>query len=113
MQSIESSRRLLHSEQFLSAKGSLMINPASRRVAALFGVAVLAATACSSSHHSSLASPPPTSGPTTTMTGGMALPPGAENMKGAITSPADGTKVTDNTVALAVTTSGYTDTCDL
>jgi hypothetical protein len=34
-------------------------------------------------------------------------------MKVAITSPADGTKVTDNTVALAVTTSGYTDTCDL
>jgi hypothetical protein len=50
---------------------------------------------------------------TTMMSGAMALPPGAEKMKVAITSPAKGTKVTDNTVTLGVSTSGYNDTCDL
>jgi hypothetical protein len=34
-------------------------------------------------------------------------------MKVAITAPADGAKVTANQVTLKVTTSGYTDTCDL
>jgi hypothetical protein len=43
----------------------------------------------------------------------MAMPPGVQNMKVAITSPADGTKVTANQVTLKVATSGYTDTCDL
>jgi len=43
----------------------------------------------------------------------MMMQPGAENMKVDITSPADGTMVTTNTVALQVTTSGYDDTCDL
>jgi hypothetical protein len=90
-----------------------MTNSSSRRLAALFGVAALAVTACSSSHHATVSSPPPTTGPTTTMAGGMALPPGAENMRVAVSSPADGTKITDNTLSLAVTSSGYNDTCDL
>jgi hypothetical protein len=43
----------------------------------------------------------------------MQLPPGAENMKVAIAAPADGTKVTANSVALLVDASGYDLTCDL
>jgi len=44
--------------------------------------------------------------------GEMMLQQGAENMKVAITAPADGTKVTGNFVTLSVTTSGYQDSCD-
>jgi hypothetical protein len=43
----------------------------------------------------------------------MALPSWADAMKASITSPANGTKVTDNAVNLHVTTSGYQDTCAL
>lgn len=49
--------------------------------------------------------------PTTEMA--MELPPGADNMKVAITAPASGVKVTANQLTLKVATSGYTDTCDL
>jgi hypothetical protein len=90
------------------------------RLAALAGAAAFAAAACGSSGSSHTAAPaagPTTAASETTMTtmmsGAMALPPGAENMKVAITSPAAGTKVTANTVTLGVQTSGYNDTCDL
>jgi hypothetical protein len=43
----------------------------------------------------------------------MALPAGAENLKVAITSPADGTKVTANSVTLGITATGYALSCDL
>jgi hypothetical protein len=43
----------------------------------------------------------------------MHLPAYAQNMKVLITSPASGTKVTDNSVTLAVQASGYTPTCAL
>jgi hypothetical protein len=50
---------------------------------------------------------------TTTTQMAMAMPPGAEHMKVAITAPANGTRVTANQLTLKVATSGYTDTCDL
>jgi hypothetical protein len=43
----------------------------------------------------------------------MPLPPGADNMKIAITSPAGGTKVTGNAVTLKVAATGYDLTCNL
>jgi len=89
------------------------------RLVALAGAAAFTAAACGTSSHNPAVSAPPTTvaatsaASATTMPGEMALPPGAENMKVAITSPATGTKVTDNAVTLGVSTSGYTDTCDL
>lgn len=52
---------------------------------------------------------------TTNMPGGamMGLPAYAKDMKVAITSPTNGTKVADNTVTFAVTASGFTPSCDL
>jgi hypothetical protein len=43
----------------------------------------------------------------------MALPSWADAMKASITSPADGTKITGNSVTLHVGTSGYQDTCTM
>ncbi len=43
----------------------------------------------------------------------MPMQPGAEKMKVSITSPANGTKVTGNDVALKVAAAGYDLTCDL
>lgn len=40
------------------------------------------------------------------------MQPGAENMKVAVLSPADGTVVTGNTVGVQVQTTGFTSTCD-
>src|SRR5712691_2562826 len=87
------------------------------RHAAIGAVVVLAAAACGSgsSNKTAARSRPRASAPSQTPTSAaaMPLPPGAENMKVAITSPADGTKVTDNAVTVRVSTSGYDDTCDL
>jgi hypothetical protein len=87
------------------------------RHAAIGAVVVLAAVACGSGSSNKTAAPsrPRASAPSQTPTSAaaMPLPPGAENMKVAITSPADGTKVTDNAVTVRVSTSGYDDTCDL
>lgn len=79
------------------------------------GAAAFVAAACTSSSHNPAVSPPISTAGTaesTTTAVAMTLPPGAENMKVAITSPAPGTKVTDNSVTLDVQTTGYTDTCD-
>lgn len=89
-----------------------MITP-SLRVGALVGALALTAAACGGSKSSHQASPTTTAGGATTTMAMMPLPPGAENMKAAITSPADGTKVTGNSVTVGVSTSGYQDTCDL
>src|SRR5260370_19469483 len=43
----------------------------------------------------------------------MNLPPYAKDMKVSITSPANGTKVTANTLTVQVATTGYTPTCAL
>jgi hypothetical protein len=77
----------------------------------LIAVAFIAA-ACGSSTatSSSGSSPTPKPTPTTMM---MHLPPYAQNMKVLITSPASGTKVTGNSVTLAVQASGYAPTCAL
>lgn len=45
--------------------------------------------------------------------GEMSMQPGAANMNVKITSPASGTVITANSFDVAVTTSGYDDTCDL
>ena len=42
----------------------------------------------------------------------MMMQPGAENMKVTIVSPADGAKITANTVAVQVQTTGFTSKCD-
>jgi hypothetical protein len=87
------------------------------RTAVLLPVLALLAAACGGNGQSSGAASGGTQAPTTTQaataTTAMAMPPGAENMKVAITAPAAGTKVTANQVTLRVATSGYTDTCDL
>src|SRR5260370_15524311 len=79
---------------FLSAHG--------RRIGALIAAA-LAAVACGSSSATSHASPSPHMA--------MELPPWAMAMKVSIQSPANGTKVTDNTVPVHVTLSGFQSTC--
>jgi hypothetical protein len=91
-----------------------MTSPAIR-MGALLGVLALTAAACGTSKSSNRATPTTStaSGGATTTMAMMPLPPGAENMKVTITTPADGTKLTDNAVKLAVATSGYQDTCDL
>jgi hypothetical protein len=82
------------------------------RTVTLLAILALLAAACGGK---SQPSKQPAAGakatPTTQMA--MELPPGAEHMKVAITSPADGTRVTANQLTLKVATSGYTDTCDL
>jgi hypothetical protein len=92
--------------------------PRPLRTAVFLPVLALLAAACgggngqSSGAASGGTQTPATQAPTTTQAA-MAMPPGVQNMKVAITSPADGTKVTANQVTLKVATSGYTDTCDL
>src|SRR6266852_5092826 len=82
------------------------------RLAVLLTAIAFIAAACGSSAATSTSSPASTPKPTpTTMM--MHLPPYAQNMKVLITSPASGTKVTDNSVTLAVQASGYTPTCAL
>jgi hypothetical protein len=77
----------------------------------LLAIAFIAAACASNAAPSttrSASAPKPT--PTTMM---MHLPAYAQNMKVLITSPASGTKVTANSVTLAVQASGYTPTCAL
>jgi len=76
-------------------------------------LALLAAAAGGGNGQSSGGTQTPATQASTTTQAAMAMPPGVENLKVAITSPADGTKVTANQVTLKVATSGYTDTCDL
>jgi hypothetical protein len=87
------------------------------RAVPFLAVFALLAAACGGGGQSSGAASGGARTPTTTQaltaTTAMAMPPGVENMKVAITSPADGAKVTANQVTLKVVTSGYTDTCDL
>jgi hypothetical protein len=92
--------------------------PRPLRTAVFLPVLALLAAACgggngqSSGAASGGTQTPTTQAPTTTQAA-MAMPPGVQNMKVAITAPADGTRVTANQVTLKVATSGYTDTCDL
>jgi hypothetical protein len=86
------------------------------RAVPFLAVFALLAAACGGGQSSGAASggartPTTTQAPTATTA--MGMPPGVEHMKVAVTSPADGAKVTANQVTLKVTTSGYTDTCDL
>ncbi len=81
------------------------------RLAVLLTAIAFIAAACGSSAAASTSSPASTPHPTpTTM---MHLPAYAQNMKVLLTSPASGTKVTGNSVTLAVQASGYTPTCAL
>ena len=82
------------------------------RLAVLLTAIAFIAAACGSSAATSTSSPAstPQQTPTTMM---MHLPAYAQNMKVLITSPASGTKVTGNSVTLAVQASGYTPTCAL
>ena len=82
------------------------------RISLLLVAIAFIAAACGSSAATSTSSPASTPQPTQTMTM-MHLPAYAQNMKTLITSPASGTKVTDNSVTLAVQASGYTPTCAL
>jgi hypothetical protein len=70
---------------------------------------LLLATACSKSSTTA----PSASGSSNPSADGsmMPLPPWADAMKVSITSPADGTKITGNSVTLHVGTLGYQDTC--
>src|SRR5690349_21213388 len=79
---------------------SLFPGPHVRAIGAL-ATAALAAVACGGSSASSSASPHMA----------MELPPWAMAMKVTIQSPTDGTKITDNTVAVHVSTSGFQSTC--
>src|SRR5258708_15382090 len=81
------------------------------RLAVLLTTIAFIAAACGSSAATSTSSPASTPQPTPTMM--MHLPAYAQNMKVLITSPASGTKVTGNSVTLAVQASGYTPTCAL
>src|SRR5258708_4216064 len=100
------------------------------RLAALLAALALVGAACGDNNSSSKAAkekernapaenasnPAPNNMPGGAGGGGeemMPLPPGAENMKVAITSPASGTKVTSNAVTLKVAATGYQGTCDL
>ena len=86
------------------------------RALPFLAVFALLAAACGGGQSTGAASgqaQTPTTTRAPTATTAMAMPPGVENMKVAITSPADGVRVTANQVTLKVATSGYTDTCDL
>jgi len=88
------------------------------------GALALVAAACGSSGQPSAAaghtkspmpemsSSMPMASPSMSMGGGM-LPAGARHMRVAVVSPAAGSKVTGNSVAVRVRVSGYTDTCAL
>ena len=82
--------------------------PVSRRLIASILSAPLIIAACggTSSPASSEKMSPMASGQEAMM-----MQPGAENMKLAILSPADGTKVTGNLVGVQVQTTGFTSTC--
>ena len=82
------------------------------RLSVLLTAIAFTAAACGGSTATSTSSPASTPHPTETMAM-MHLPAYAQNMKVLITSPASGTKVTDNSVTLAVQASGYTPTCAL
>jgi hypothetical protein len=82
------------------------------RLSLLFVAIAFIAAACGSSTATSTTRSASTPQPTQTMTM-MHLPAYAQNMKVLITSPASGTKVTGNSVTLAVQASGYTPTCAL
>ncbi len=76
---------------------------------------LLTAAACGGSSKKEQVTAPtatPKAAETPMATQAMAMQPGAENMKVAITAPADGTVVTENSVTLQVQTSGFQDTCD-
>jgi hypothetical protein len=75
-------------------------SPWGRAIGAL-AAAAMTAVACGSSSATSSASPHMA----------MELPPWAMAMKVSIQSPTDGTKVTDNTVAVHVSVSGFQSTC--
>lgn len=79
-------------------------------VFALLAVVALVTAACGAN-----AGPTATTSPTATPTQVpmMHLPDYAKNMKVSITSPSNGTKITDNSLTLQVSASGYTPTCDL
>jgi hypothetical protein len=81
---------------------SLFPGPWVRAIGAL-ATAALAAVACGGSSATSSASPSPHMA--------MELPPWAMAMKVAIQSPTDGTKITDNTVPVHVSISGFQATC--
>jgi hypothetical protein len=81
------------------------------RIFALLAVLALLTAACGSPPSSTTgAAATPRPSPTQAM---MHMPDYAKNMKVSITSPADGIKVTANTIALHVATTGYTPTCAL
>jgi hypothetical protein len=82
------------------------------RLSLLFVAIAFIAAACGSSTATSTTRSASTPQPTQT-TAMMRLPAYAQNMKVLITSPASGTKVTGNSVTLAVQASGYTPTCAL
>jgi hypothetical protein len=81
----------------------------SRRLSALAGVAVVAAACSSTSSSKAPAAASAAAAPSTTM---MAMPDYAKAMKTAFVSPADGIKVTGNTLDVQVAVSGYTDSCE-
>lgn len=70
--------------------------------AILVPMSVLACGGGSSGHQAAAPAP----------TGAMPMQPGAENMKVSIISPANGAKITGNTVALQLQISGFQDSCD-
>jgi hypothetical protein len=81
---------------------SLFPNQWGRAIGAL-ATAALTAVACGGSSATSSASPSPHMA--------MEVPPWAMAMKVTIQSPANGTKITDNTVPVHVSISGFTSTC--
>src|SRR5713101_354839 len=81
---------------------SIFLSPYGRAIGILTAAA-FAAVACGSSSATSSASPSPHMA--------MELPPWAMAMKVSIQSPANGTKVTDNTVPVHVSISGFQPTC--
>jgi len=82
------------------------------RISLLLVAIAFIAAACGSSAATSSSGSSSTPRPTPTQAM-MHLPAYAQNMKVLITSPASGTKVTANSVTLAVQASGYTPTCAL
>jgi hypothetical protein len=95
----------------MNYKGGVM-KALSFRIFALLAAVALLAAACASNPGSTTTSttPVPQATPTSAM---MQLPPYAKDMKISITSPANGTKVTANSVTVQVAVSGYTSTCAL
>lgn len=75
----------------------------------------LVAAACGSSRSTTGGGSSAPTSMSDSMSSGAMMPmqPGADAMRVAITSPASGSRVTGNAVTLAVTTSGYDDTCAL